>query len=313
MSNDKKDLEKKLIEKATEKYNNEIDSVKENLKEKGITIEKAVEMYPIPSFLDFHYIATEYKEGEEPKEDEYIEKLDQASRDNYRYLKEAYDGLTIEEKTLFYKYYSLSYLAECYEDILDVEDALGIISINISDKLESLRPTYSYTKKQVRNYFIEEGFNPRKSTMLKENNRYLEELTDNMNNEVADHSKPYSFDDINNKTKENEGLEYKYLLFCEEYLKRGKITETCEYLGIGRATAYRWLELEDVKNYINSRKEELEREAKERSKALFNKCYEELEHTIEHGYTQEKLKAIDIFLKHHDNNRRIEKMAINED
>ena len=317
MSNDKSkkpSIEDMLLENAKEKYEKESEETKEKLKEKGITIEKAIELYPLPHFLDFYYIANEYdKEEELDDSKEYYDQLSDASKDNYRYLKEALDDLTTEEKILFYKYFTLSYLADIYEDIEDDEDALQIICINIGDKLESLRPVYSYTKKQVKLYFIDNGFNPRKSEMLNEDNRYLEEVTNEINNEVADHSKPYSFEDVNNNTKENEGLEYKYLLFCEEYLKRGKITETCKFLGIGRKTAYRWLELDEVKEYLNKRREELETEAKQRYKDLYNKCFNQLEHTLEHGYTQEKLKAVDIFLKHYDNVKRVEAPTISED
>lgn len=315
MSNDKKkELDKMLLDNAKEKYEKETEETKEKLKEMGITIEKAIELYPLPHFLDFHYIANEYDKDEELDDSkEYYEELNDASKDNYRYLKGAFDELTTEEKILFYKYYTLSYLADIYEDIEDEEDALQIICINIADKLESLRPVYSYSKKQIRQYFIGEGFNPRKSEMLNEDNKYLEEVTNNINNEVIDHSKPYSFEDVNNNTKENEGLEFKYLLFCEEYLKRGKLTDTCKYLGIGRATAYRWLELDEVKDYLNKRREELETEAKQRYNDLYNKCFNELEHTIEHGYTQERLKAVDIFLKHYDNVKRLEAPTISED
>ena len=315
MSNDKKkELDKMLLDNAKEKYGKETEETKEKLKEMGITIEKAIELYPLPHFLDFHYIANEYDKDEELDDSkEYYEELNDASKDNYRYLKGAFDELTTEEKILFYKYYTLSYLADIYEDIEDEEDALQIICINIADKLESLRPVYSYSKKQIRQYFIGEGFNPRKSEMLNEDNKYLEEVTNNINNEVIDHSKPYSFEDVNNNTKENEGLEFKYLLFCEEYLKRGKLTDTCKYLGIGRATAYRWLELDEVKDYLNKRREELETEAKQRYNDLYNKCFNELEHTIEHGYTQERLKAVDIFLKHYDNVKRLEAPTISED
>ena len=315
MSNDKKkSLDEQLLEIAKEKYENESDETKEKLKEKGITIEKALELYPLPHFLDFYYIANEYEEEDQLDDSkEYEESLSEASKDNYRYLKEALDDLTTEEKILFYKYYTLSYLADIYEDIQDYDDALQIICLNIKDKLDSLRPVYSYSKGQIKEYFIGEGFNPRKSEMLNEDNRYLEEVTNAINNEVIDHSKPYSFEDVNNSTKENEGLEFKYLLFCEEYLKRGKLTDTCKYLGIGRATAYRWLELEEVKEYLKKRREELETEAKQRYSDLYNKCFNELEHTIEKGYTQEKLKAVDIFLKHYDNVKRLEAPTISED
>ena len=126
MSNDKKkELDKMLLDNAKEKYEKETEETKEKLKEMGITIEKAIELYPLPHFLDFHYIANEYDKDEELDDSkEYYEELNDASKDNYRYLKGAFDELTTEEKILFYKYYTLSYLADIYEDIEDEEDAL---------------------------------------------------------------------------------------------------------------------------------------------------------------------------------------------
>lgn len=298
-----------LLEEAKKKYEQENEDIKELLKAKNITIEKAVKMYPTPSFLDFYYLAKKHKENEALDETgEYLVRLKETSKNNYKYLEEAYNDLTKEEKILFRKYFNLSYLADVYDDIEDKEDALEVISINIKDQLKKNRPIYNYTEEQVQDYFISEGFNPNKSKLLDKvgcfNN--LEQLTKNINNEIVDHSKPFTFNDINEKTKEEEGLEYKYLLFCEEYLKRGKITDTCKYLGIGRATAYRWLELEDVKTYLQKRREELETEAKQRYKDLYNKCFNELETTLEDGNANDKLKAIDIFLKHYDNVKRIE-------
>lgn len=315
----KPSIEEMLLEKAKEKYENESDETKEKLKAKGITIEKAIELYPLPHFLDFYYIANNYDKDEILKEEgEYYEELKEASKDNYRYLEEAYNELTTEEKKLFRKYYTLSYLADIYDDITDYEDALQVITINIEDKLKSIRPFYNYSEEQVKEYFTSEGFNPNKSEILEEtksfNSSNLEQLTKRINNEVIDHSKPYSFNDINEKLKEDEGLELKYLLFCEEYLRRGKLTDTCKYLGIGRATAYRWLEIEEVKAYLDKRKEELETEAKERYKRLYSKCFDEIENTIENSNDrQNKLKAIDIFLKHYDNNKRLEAPTISED
>ena len=312
-SNDKK-LDEKLLELATQKYENVNDDYKEVLKEKGITIEKALDMYPLPPFLDFYYIAKEYKEDEEIDEDnEYYESLKETSKEQYKYLEEAYNDLTKEEKILFKKYFSLSYLADIYDDIQDYQDALSVISCNVEDKLESLHPYYSYSKENVVKYFTNEGFNPNKSELLEEDSRELRELTNNINNEIVDHSKPYSFEDVNDKLKEEEGLEYKYFLFCEEYLKRGKITSTCKYLGIGRKTAYRWLELDEVKEYLDKRRKELEAEAKQRYNDMYNKCFDTLENTLKDGYTQEKLKAVDIFLKHYDNTKRLEAPTISED
>lgn len=317
MSNDKKEkpsIDEILLEQAKEKYEKESDETKELLKEKGITIEKAIELYPIPQFLDFYYIAHNYNEDDELDEDgEYYEELRGDAKMNYTYLEEAYNDLTKEEKIVFRRKLKLSYLADVYDDIKDYEDALDVICLNVKDELESERPVYNYSKKQVQQYFISEGFNPNKSEMLDDDKRYLEEVTKSLNNEIIDHSKPYSFEDINNNTKEEEGLEFKYLLFCEEYLKRGKLTETCKYLGIGRATAYRWLELEEVKEYLSNRKKELETEAKERYNNLYNKCLDELEDTINNSDRASTLKAVDIFLKHHDNLRRIEAPTLSED
>ena len=62
MSNDKSkkpSIEEKLLENAKEKYENESEETKEMLKEKGITIEKAIELYTLTHFLDFNYIANE--------------------------------------------------------------------------------------------------------------------------------------------------------------------------------------------------------------------------------------------------------------
>ena len=63
MSNDKSkkpSIEEKLLENAKEKYENESEETKEMLKEKGITIEKEIELYTIHTNLDVHYIAQEY-------------------------------------------------------------------------------------------------------------------------------------------------------------------------------------------------------------------------------------------------------------
>lgn len=321
MSNDKSkkpSIEEKLLENAKEKYENESEETKEILKEKGITIEKAIELYPLPHFLDFHYIANEYDKDEVLNEEgEYYDDLKQASKDNYRYLEEAYNDLTTEEKILFRKYFTLSYLADIYDDITDYEDALQVITINIEDKLKSLRPVYNYSEEQVKTYFTSEGFNPNKSEILEDrksfNSSNLEQLTKRINNEIIDHSKPYSFNDINDKLKEDEGLELKYLLFCEEYLKTGRLTDTCKYLGIGRATAYRWLEIEEVKAYLEKRRKELETEAKQRYNDLYNKCFTTIEEALDRGDRQVSLKAVDIFLKHYDNVKRLEAPTISED
>ena len=65
---------------------------------------------------------------------------------------------------------------------------------------------------------------------------------------------------INDISEEQNGINFKQFIFCEEYLKRGKIKPTCEHLGISRNTAYLWLDDIKVQDYLEKRKEEIKRE-----------------------------------------------------
>ena len=69
--------------------------------------------------------------------------------------------------------------------------------------------------------------------------------------------------DINKLSEEQNGINFKQFIFCEEYLKRGKIKPTCEYLGISRNTAYLWLKDENVTKYLEQRKQEIKQETEQ--------------------------------------------------
>ena len=138
MSNDKKEkpsIDEILLQQAKEKYERENDETKELLKEKGITIEKAIELYPLTHLLEFYYIAHNYSEDDELDEDgEYYESLRGDAKMNYTYLEEVYNDLTKEEKIVFRRKLKLSYLADVYDDIKDYEDALDVICLNVKGK-----------------------------------------------------------------------------------------------------------------------------------------------------------------------------------
>ena len=115
--------------------------------------------------------------------------------------------------------------------------------------------------------------------------------------------KPLTSESLNDYSIKRQGLPFKKYLFCEEYMKSGNITKTCESLCIGRTTGQRYLNDEEVKAYIQERRQEMKSENEERMKEGFHKCFNKLlEITEESGHQDsDKIKAIDTFLKHYSN------------
>ena len=137
-----------------------------------------------------------------------------------------------------------------------------------------------------------------------ENKKKLTEainLTWENKKEILDPSK------INELSENQNGITFKQFLFCEEYLKRGKIKPTCEYLGIARQTAYTWLDDENVKDYLKKRKNEIKQETDNTFLNTYKACFTQLERMINGDYMEntDKIKAIDTFLKHYANMERI--------
>lgn len=115
--------------------------------------------------------------------------------------------------------------------------------------------------------------------------------------------KPLTSESLNDYSIKREGLPFKKYLFCEEYMKSGNITKTCESLCIGRTTGQRYLNDEEVKKYIQERREQMKSENETRMKEGFHKCFNKLlEITEESGHQDsDRIKAIDTFLKHYSN------------
>ncbi|MBQ9013450.1 MAG: hypothetical protein IJ094_07875 [Bacilli bacterium] len=112
---------------------------------------------------------------------------------------------------------------------------------------------------------------------------------------------------INKASEEQNGINLKHFIFCEEYIKRGKIKPTCEYLGISRNTAYLWLKDEKVQTYLKDRQDEIKRETDDTFIQTYRESFNELNKMIKSDYMQnaDKIKAIDVFLKHYENIERL--------
>lgn len=131
----------------------------------------------------------------------------------------------------------------------------------------------------------------------------MNDVQDIVNQKWKDRTQMISSEKLNQFTKEDEGINFKQFLFCEEYLKTGKIKSTCEILGIGRTTAYNYLKEEDVQKYLKDRKEEMQKENEANRKKTFNECFDKLQEIMneDFGDTADKIRAIDVYLKHYSN------------
>lgn len=114
-------------------------------------------------------------------------------------------------------------------------------------------------------------------------------------------------DTLNKYSEARNGLSFKHFIFCEEYLKRGKIKPTCEHLGIARNTAYLWLKDDKVKEYLKSRQDEIKQDYDNMFKNVYNACFNEISDIINNEYTDtsDKIKAINTFLNHYENMQKI--------
>lgn len=112
---------------------------------------------------------------------------------------------------------------------------------------------------------------------------------------------------INDISEKQNGINFKQFIFCEEYLKRGKIKPTCEHLGISRNTAYLWLKDDKVNEYLKNRQDEIKRETDDTFIQTYRASFNQLNKMINGNYieTSDKIKAIDVFLKHYENIERL--------
>lgn len=113
--------------------------------------------------------------------------------------------------------------------------------------------------------------------------------------------------EINDISEKQNGINFKQFIFCEEYLKRGKIKPTCEHLGISRNTAYLWLDDTKVQEYLKKRQDEIKKETDDTFIQTYRASFSQLNKMINSKGidTTDKIKAIDVFLKHYENIERL--------
>lgn len=308
------DDKERFKEWVIENFNALDEDTQNKIKANGFTIDKIVSDFT-RNTIEWDYLANyndynnDYEEIGEEKE-EYSERLEGNKKVQYESLLKAYNMLSEEEQKIFkLSNTTFSYLADIYtfNNPKSKDEALEVLRECIKDYLDQNKPYYAFSEEQIKDLLTEQGLNPNKSTMLYYKSD-LETITNDFNDYQIDKTKPLTYNDIDNKIKEEEGLNYKYLLFCEEYIKRnGNIKATCEYIGIGRATAYRWLELQEVQDYLKKREEEITKTTDNTFKNTYNECFNELNKMITKNNlnNSDKIKAIDTFLKHYENLERL--------
>lgn len=158
-------------------------------------------------------------------------------------------------------------------------------------------------------------------TILKDNdlnisdNDDLEDVKDAINITWENKKDILDPNEINDISEKQNGINFKEFIFCEEYLKKGKIKPTCECLGISRNTAYTWLKDEKVQEYLKQRKDEIKQETDNTFLQTYRASFNELNKMINSSYldSSDKIKAIDVFLKHYENIERLKQPITYED
>lgn len=168
----------------------------------------------------------------------------------------------------------------------------GIIVPNEEDR-------YSITDEEVILLLEKSGFQIDDEDRIRDIRKDLQKLW-------KDKSKMLVPSVLEKDSKEWQGLSFKKFLFCEEYIKTGRITTTCQNLGIGRTTAFEYLKDTEVKDYLQERREEMRKESEDFFKQGLNQAFEELLKIIKEDSRREevlnrKVKAIDTYLKHYEN------------
>lgn len=268
--------------------------------------------------IGFNYLEQKYSGQtitEETIENEYQEGIESGTIDYYSEnieKQETPEEVETEEETDFSEEAIQEAMKQIDEDILiqlcekrgieepteeELEDLKRLIAISNLKNGES-EEWYSLTEDDIFELLAHEGFyiDSDNYKLKKSIQKIMFQLWENQH-------KPLTSESLNDYSIKREGLPFKKYLFCEEYMKSGNITKTCESLCIGRTTGQRYLNDEEVKKYIQERREQMKSENETRMKEGFHKCFNKLlEITEESGHQDsDRIKAIDTFLKHYSN------------
>jgi hypothetical protein len=133
-------------------------------------------------------------------------------------------------------------------------------------------------------------------------NETLHEIKEKFYSLWKDQTKDTNTKELDDQCTIDNGLPLKQFLFCEEYLKTGKIVDTCKNLGIGKTTAFEYLKKEEVKSYLNERRNTIKQETNQLLETNFQKAMEGLSNLMEASTfksDETRIKAIDTFLKYY--------------
>jgi hypothetical protein len=169
---------------------------------------------------------------------------------------------------------------------------------------------YYITEDEVKTLLLKSGFQIDDRDQVRDIKKRLERLW-------KDKSEMLVPSVLEKDSKEWEGISFKKFLFCEEYIKTGKVKATCESLGIGRTTAFEYLKDKEVQEYLQERKKEIKEESEKLFEQGLNEAFEELLKIIKEDSKQEcvlnrKVKAIDTYLRHYENIKRPKASELNE-
>lgn len=222
---------------------------------------------------------------------------DKAKQIGLNYLEQKYSGQTITEKTIENEYneaiedgtidpISQPMIEESEEQIEEIE----------SDSEEIQEDEYFYFEDSDIDQITNElGFQVY-------SNETLHEIKDKFYSLWKDQTKDTNTNQLDDQCKKDNGLPLKQFLFCEEYLKTGKIVDTCKNLGIGKTTAFEYLKKEEVKTYLNERRNTIKEETNQLLETNFQKAMEGLSNLMEDSSFKSddtRIKAIDTFLKYY--------------
>lgn len=304
------ELTKDLSEKEREKFlNNLSEDEHQVIKDEIIKQHKIHFTFKDDDFTDYTEDEKELKERAETIK----QAISSYRQDELYYTKES-----------LYNPYILDILAHCIKDTdkdLDedrLNDLIGNYNkindfINNNDEYDEVIDLYGdIVNKHEGFYYVNDAVLYK---VLEKNDLNIELATDDdikaVKNLISDtwENKKEILDPnkINDLSEQQHGINFKQFIFCEEYLKRGKIKPTCDFIGISRNTAYLWLDDEKVQEYLRKRQDEIKKETNDAFIQTYRESFNELNKMItsKNLYTSDKIKAIDTFLKHYENLERL--------
>lgn len=223
---------------------------------------------------------------------------DKAKQIGLNYLEQKYSGQTIKEETIENEYNEAieEGTIEPISQPMIEEPEEQIEQIESDSEEESQEDEYFYFEDSDIDQITNElGFQVY-------SNETLHEIKDKFYSLWKDQTKDTNTKQLDDQCKKDNGLPLKQFLFCEEYLKTGKIVDTCKNLGIGKTTAFDYLKKEEVKSYLNERKATIKEETNQLLETNFQKAMEGLSSLMEDSSfksDETRIKAIDTFLKYY--------------